>query len=92
MIRWKLTRQQEHLALADGDFAEMSALDRHGFEAFLGRDSLADRSVFDNLEGHLALVLVEPFLRSMKGISSGPRAPRIALFLPTPKTSRENRT
>jgi hypothetical protein len=42
-----------------------------GWSCFFRRRSLADRSVFDNLEGHLAFVLVEPFLRSSKGITIG---------------------
>jgi len=72
--RGERTWEQEHLALADRDLAELAALDPDGLEPFLGRDALGPDRVVDDLERHVALVLEEPFLQ---GGEEGERGQRL---------------
>lgn len=67
------TGQQEHLALADRDFAKLAALDPDGLESLGGRDALGPSGVVNDFERHVALVLVEPFLQRSGDEGKGER-------------------
>lgn len=71
------TWKQEHFAFTDGDLAELAALDRDSVKSLLRLDTLANLGVVDDLEGHVALVLIEPFLLGASvTVSPGRQRPR----------------